>query len=658
MKLLKLPGLVSPYQGGNLKAFDTISPGMASRIVAAQHHPHIGLAITDDGACGAFSIVDNLNYWVNRPGLHPQEQQAFIDELMSANLLFTRDLFILAGFGLGIHWTALVPIMNGHPKSTGIVVIEPESAWLFAAASAHDLSDFILSSNTYWVVGEDWRDQLASLCEKEFLHGCERYLVMPGHPCYAPFHQQDCEEIACAVREIFVAKQSSFGMEVRDFVLKRRNFRPQSPRRIWALSDRRSTYRVLYQVAEPFLEAFERIGLEVCRGIREETRYYPLLLSLRQFIDSDADSFFSINSPFDEVMVHPFSSDIRAIKIVWYVDHPYFVCDFVRKPWDNPEADLVAERFRDHHLFLYDAGDRFFFLKQGITPAGYLPHSGIFLDADIPENPEFSCDVSFVGSLHCLTEFLGGMGQPETNAVMEYVNSMGYIVFKEGLVPPEFDGLLSRNPPPRDILRLEQNGAITRLKIQQLIYLDADNRFRLACVKALASFDFRLIGNTYWLEQLGDHPAHAAWRARVSFEQLPSVYKSSKINVNINSHQIKTAHSNRTFNTISMGRMTLSNYFEGMEHIFPRGVGIDYFSTPDQLRQKVEYYLDHRQEREECARRGREAVLAEHKPEDRARMLVDVVTERILHGESIYRSFRDWNPPEHKRIQPPPEGLE
>jgi len=110
MKLLKLPGLVSPYQGGNLKAFDTISPGMASRIVAAQHHPHIGLAITDDGACGAFSIVDNLNYWVNRPGLHPQEQQAFIDELMSANLLFTRDCSFSrdSGWGyIGLHWSRL-----------------------------------------------------------------------------------------------------------------------------------------------------------------------------------------------------------------------------------------------------------------------------------------------------------------------------------------------------------------------------------------------------------------------------------------------------------------------------------------------------------------------------------------------------------------------
>ncbi|HPO07867.1 MAG TPA: glycosyltransferase [bacterium] len=658
MKLLKLTGLQSPHQDANLKAFDAVCPGLASRIIAAQTQPHIGLAIEENGTAGAFSTVGDQIYWVNRPGQSEQEVTAFLQELISKNLLFTRDLFVLAGFGLGFPWRALISMLRRTPHCQGAVVIEPEPAWLFAAASAHDLSDFILHSDTFWVVGKDWRNQLATLCEKEFLHGFGKMIVLPGHPIYAPFQKETCEEISRGVQEILSAKRASFDADVRAFAAKRQDFRPQVPRRIWALSDRRPSYRVLYQVAEPFLEGFEKIGLEVLRGIREGTRYYPPLLSLRQFIDSDADSFFSINSPFDEVMGHPFSSAIQAIKMVWYVDHPYFWCEFSPNPWDPPNADLFAERLRGHHLFLYDASDRFFFLDHGITPAGYLPHSGIFLEDNIPENPEFSCDVSFVGSLYFLPGFFGNIPQTETNTIMQYVYAMGEIVFREGLIPPEFDGLFERNPPPPQVLEIERRGIMTRLRLTKLIYLDADNRFRLACVKALASFDFRLIGDAYWLEHLGNHPVRKAWKNRISFEQLPSFYKSCKINVNLNSRQLKTAHSNRTFNTVGLGRLTLSNYFEGMEHIFPRGVGIDYFSTPDQLQERVQYYLDHPDEREECARRGRAVVLAEHKPEDRARMLVDVVTERIRHGESVYRSFRDWHPPNYQRIEPSPERLE
>ncbi|MFH1741526.1 MAG: glycosyltransferase [bacterium] len=654
MRYLKLPGLNSPHQEANLKAFEAVSPGLAQKIVVGQNTSEIGLAIAEGNSFGAFSVRDNATHWVHQPGNVTGECTRFAQELFSKQFQ-NYDLFVLTRFGLGFFWQALISSLRLPLQSYGIIVVEPDPGWLFTAASAHDLSKFILYSNTFWITGPDWREQCAEVIERRFLHGCRQSLIMPGHPHYAPFHPAEHGQIKETVEKILCQKRASFDDDVRSFAESRTQPGPDAPRRLWSLSDRRPSYRVLYQVSEPFLEAFERVGLEVHRGIREGTQYYPQLTSLHEFMESDADSFFSVNSPFDEVMLHPQSAAINAIKIIWYVDHPYYLWEFQRQPWEEAGKDLFAERLRDHHIFLYDAGDRFFLSERGITPAGYIPHFGIFLGDDIHENPDFRCDVSFLGTLYQLPGFLTGMPQADMPPCLEYIYSMGKIVYQEALLPPFFDGLLDRNPPPPVLEKYLRPGMpLTHSRLSKMIHLDADNRYRIDCVQALAPFDFILVGDRYWLECLGDHPVKRAWRVRIGFDDLPGVYKASKINVNISSRQLRTAHTHRTFNAIGIGRLTLSNYFKGMEHIFERGTGIDYFTTPDELREKVQYYLDRPDEREAIARKGRDAVLTEHKPEDRARLIIEIVRDRIQHGESVYRSFRDWDPPDYKTIQPPP----
>ena len=179
MKYLKLPGLNSPQQVENLKAFEAVSPGLAQKIVAGQNTSEIGLALPDDGSIGAFSIRDNTTHWLHHPGNAKNQCTGFAQELFSKQFQ-NYDLFILTGFGLGFCWKTLISALRPPLQYYGIVVIEPDPGWLFAAASASDLSKYILYTNTFWITGPNWKEEFNNLVEREFLQGCKR-----SPPCRA-----------------------------------------------------------------------------------------------------------------------------------------------------------------------------------------------------------------------------------------------------------------------------------------------------------------------------------------------------------------------------------------------------------------------------------------------------------------------------------------
>ncbi len=638
----------------NLAAFRDRNPALVERLQASRAQSPVELALVEGASPGAFYLHDQRKCWIHQVGAAQSESVNFRKDLIAGQAVFFCDLYILIRFGLGLHWLTLVKTLRPPISAYGIIVVEPEPSWLLAASCLFDLSVPIHQTNTFWVAGADWQEQFTALIEREFLHGCGQAAFLPGHPLYGPIQKEQFEIVRQTVEKILSIKRVSFFQVVQDYANSRKHRPPQSVGRLWALADRRSTNRVLYQVTEPLLQGFERIGVDIRRGHRDESRYFPPLLSLHEFIDNEADSFFSVNVPFGEIMSHPLAAQIPAIKMLWYVDHPYYWSEFPRQKWDDPSRDIFVQRITDHHLFLYDPGDRFFLLEKGIVPAGYLPHYSAFHDVPVEECPEYRCDVSFIGSLFKLDSPFLDFPPEQATACLDYIACMGEIVYREGLIPPYFDGLFERNPPPPVLEEFIRRGwAVNRTTISKLIYLDADNRYRLDCVKALAGLDFKLFGDEFWQNELSGHPASRSWQGRVPFDRLPSAYKSSRINVNLASRQLKTAHNNRTFNIIGLGRLVLSNYFEGMEHVFEQGNGIDYFSTPEQLREKVEYYLAHPEEREICAARGRESILKEHKPEDRARFVLETVQVRLSAHEPCYRAWRNWNPQDYRRIQPP-----
>jgi len=94
-------------------------------------------------------------------------------------------------------------------------------------------------------------------------------------------------------------------------------------------------------------------------------------------------------------------------------------------------------------------------------------------------------------------------------------------------------------------------------------------------------------------------------------KQLVDLYNSSEIVLNISTWDSDGlgGQNLRLFDVPACGAFLLTDYSEEISEYYRLGVEIETFKTPDELRDKVDYYLKHPVEREHIAKLGYERVL-------------------------------------------------
>ncbi|RJP21098.1 MAG: glycosyltransferase family 1 protein [Candidatus Omnitrophota bacterium] len=92
-------------------------------------------------------------------------------------------------------------------------------------------------------------------------------------------------------------------------------------------------------------------------------------------------------------------------------------------------------------------------------------------------------------------------------------------------------------------------------------------------------------------------------------EELPRVYFHSIINVNVFHTQCINSANPRVYDVLAAGGFLLSEYRPILEEEFRLNEHLVCFRTPEELREKARYYLEHEEEREAIARAGQRFVL-------------------------------------------------
>lgn len=109
-----------------------------------------------------------------------------------------------------------------------------------------------------------------------------------------------------------------------------------------------------------------------------------------------------------------------------------------------------------------------------------------------------------------------------------------------------------------------------------------------------------------------------------SSTMMPKIIKCSKINLNLTNRPIKTGLPLRIFDLMACGGFVLSNYQAEIPELFVPGEDIVlYDSIPDML-SKIEYYLEHEDERLAIAKSGYEKVKQFHSYDERIKMMFEV----------------------------------
>lgn len=148
---------------------------------------------------------------------------------------------------------------------------------------------------------------------------------------------------------------------------------------------------------------------------------------------------------------------------------------------------------------------------------------------------------------------------------------------------------------------------------------------RIELFEKLAEFDLKLWGR-YWdnspklAPHFSDEPVYGIKKCKI--------YNASRISVNLQNpvSQINGV-SCRVFEILACGGFPLTENKKDLSLYFDVGSEIVAFDGIDDLKEKIRYYLEHNDEREEIARRGRERVLKEHTYKRRMEEMLRITNE-------------------------------
>ena len=284
----------------------------------------------------------------------------------------------------------------------------------------------------------------------------------------------------------------------------------------------------------------------------------------------------------------------------WFVDSPIFILGQTR-----PGSTVRA--------FSWDSGYLPWLRSHGFRQASYLPLATDPSFFSAPAGPwKISRRISFVGdSLTAATDkYLGKAGFTAEGAIRA-----DFLKAADGLAASFLAGpeLLPETAPLQTLAAqfgLAGDEA-NHNNLAGLVTWRASRLWRLAVLQAMEPADLTVAGDQSWAGLL---PLKAGQlRPTVDYYTgLAPFYRSSLVNLNITSAQMKTGLNQRVFDAPAAGGFLLTDDRAQLADLFEPGREVITYGQPAEARELADWYVAHQTAGAEIARAARRRIEAEH----------------------------------------------
>lgn len=309
--------------------------------------------------------------------------------------------------------------------------------------------------------------------------------------------------------------------------------------------------------------------------------------------------------------------------------------------YDSPFIKLYSANiiYPCNYIFIFDKHTYNELISKGIKTVYYLPlavNAKRLNQMHLTRQDEInhSCDVSFVGSLynedHNLYDRLKDKLIAKNN---EYC-----VGFLEGLMQSQLK-IYGYN-----LLELcLRDDILTQMEDAMKYQIEADsfattryvyaNYFLCRKITSMERINIlTAISNHFKTSLYTFNPeikvGHAINKGPVEFyNDMPKVFKLSKINLNITLKSIKSGIPLRAMDIMGAGGFLLSNYQEDFFDYFEADKDFVFYSSVEELIDKVDYYLRHDEERKAIALNGYTKVSTEHNYTVKLKAMLDIVMD-------------------------------
>lgn len=290
--------------------------------------------------------------------------------------------------------------------------------------------------------------------------------------------------------------------------------------------------------------------------------------------------------------------------------------------YDCPFVKLYSYRitYPTNYVFLFDYMLYEKLRKNGISTVYYttLPVNATMIHTLLNEpydKESFSSEVSFVGSLYNEEHNLfDRMYEKLHPYICGYLDSImqaqlqvqGYNFIEELLSEPIIDALVQAEPYENNPDGVE---SLANVFADYYINRKLTSIERIQLLSAVAEqFPLKL----FTRDPSASIP-HAMVQGPIDYYmEMPYVFHDSRINLNISLRSIKSGIPLRCMDILGCGGFLLTNFqADFLKHFIP-GEDYVYYEDQEDLLAKIDYYLNHENERIAIAKSGYEKVLREH----------------------------------------------
>ncbi len=380
-------------------------------------------------------------------------------------------------------------------------------------------------------------------------------------------------------------------------------------------------------ICEPiYINALKDLGLEVLEEtaqMREKDLTGPEQFELLKGIFQREELTFVMS-----INYFPVLSSICNIYQIPYVsivvDSPLMdlYSDTIKNPWNRIfifDYALWARHVDDNPecIFHMPLVADYTHMQQVIRKNGHL-------------KSQYSADVSFIGSLYtekCPYDKLKGLSDYTKGYCDGLIGCQqkiyGYNMIYE-MLP---DAMVEEFKQCEGIYRFPENAREDYRALMAYDYLGV-KASQIDRVKLLQAVSERYALDLYTGSNVAELPKAKHKGLASSMFDMPLIFSNSKINLQITARTIETGLSQRVWDVLACGGFLLMNFQQELFNYFEPGKDMDFFESQEDLVEKIAYYLEHEDERQEIAKNGMEKVKKYHMPMHR----MNEILKRVVGG--------------------------
>jgi spore maturation protein CgeB len=246
--------------------------------------------------------------------------------------------------------------------------------------------------------------------------------------------------------------------------------------------------------------------------------------------------------------------------------------------------------------------------SQQVYFAPHCTHPDIFRKRPA----DYKFDISFVGSsLDCGSVYrLLRHCSARSDRGVAYRNVLRLIdLIKENFCA-DLDQLIEDMALAEILREMDMSVPEFRMNAANLI----SNQERSQVLAALAHFNTAIFGNIGWLDSINFTDAISRcfrpWERVSSFEDLVSVYQSSRISVSIPQLQVGTGLQYRVFDIMASDSLLITKFFKNSDlyRVFGKTCPVPTYKSPEELEKLCSHFLAHEKERRDLSKACRDLI--------------------------------------------------